>query len=208
MSRHRRLLIVCVCVAAAALLLWLDHNRPERQRQPQAESEERARAFDIEKYHGKTFTVANVVDGDTIDIDTPDGEYEHTRIRLWGVDTPESKSPKVGVMYFGPEAAEFAKKTVLGRNVRVYLDEGNRTRGYYGRVLAYLQLEDKRFFNEVLVAEGYAYADLRFRHSHYNKYKQLESAARGQKKGLWREVKREQMPEWLQKKKPTLLQKK
>jgi len=59
--------------------------------------------------------------------------------------------------------------------------------------------------NELLVAEGYAYADLRFRHSHYNKYKQLDSAARTQKKGLWAEVTRDQLPQWLQEKKPTLL---
>jgi endonuclease YncB( thermonuclease family) len=59
--------------------------------------------------------------------------------------------------------------------------------------------------NEVLLADGFAYADVRFRHSLYNRYKQLESAARGQKKGLWAKVRREQLPEWLQEKKPTLL---
>jgi len=105
-----------------------------------------------------------VVDGDTIDIDVPDGEYEHTRIRLWGIDTPETKNPKLGVMYFGPEAAEFTKEAALGREVRIYLDEGNRTRGYYGRVLGYVQLGDESFLNEVLVSEGLAYAELRFRH--------------------------------------------
>jgi len=205
MSRRRRAAIAAVCVALAVVLVWLDHNSPEPERQPQGKSEEQVRAWDTEKYHGKTFTVSNVVDGDTIDIDVPDGEYEHTRIRLWGIDTPESKSPKVGVMYFGPEAAEFSKKVALDRKVRVYLDDGNRTRGYYGRVLAYVQLEDRRFLNELLVTEGYAYADVRFRHSHYNKYKQLDSAARGQQKGLWAEVTREQLPQWLQEKKPTLL---
>jgi len=99
MSRRLRAAIAAVCVAVAVLLVWLDHNSPEHKRQPQGKSEEQLRAWDTEKYHGKTFTVSNVVDGDTIDIDVPDGEYEHTRIRLWGIDTPESKSPKVGVMY-------------------------------------------------------------------------------------------------------------
>jgi len=194
MSRRRRAAIAAVCAALAVLLVWLDHNSPEPERQPQGK-----------KYHGKVFAVSNVVDGDTIDIDVPDGEYEHTRIRLWGIDTPESKSPKVGVMYFGPEAAEYTRKVALGRDVRIYLDEDNRTRGYYGRVLAYVQLPDRRFLNEVLVSRGYAYADVRFRHSHYNKYKQLASAARGQQKGLWAEVTRDQLPQWLQERKPTLL---
>ena len=206
MSRRRRRAIVALCVASAVFLVWLDHKSPQRLRQGQGESKEHARAADLQKYHGKTFTVLNVVDGDTIDIDVPDGEYDHTRIRLWGVDTPETKNPKVGVMYFGPEAAEFVRNVALGRDVRIYLDEGNRTRGYYGRILAYVQLPDKRFLNEVLLAEGYAYADVRFRHSHYNKYKQLDSAARGQRKGLWAEVTRTQLPEWLQREKPKLLQ--
>jgi endonuclease YncB( thermonuclease family) len=67
-------------------------------------------------------------------------------------------------------------------------------------------LPDKTFLNEILISEGYAYADLRFRHSHYNKYKQLDSAARAQGKGLWANVTRNQLPEWLQREKPALLQ--
>ena len=204
MSRRLRAGIAALCVAAAVLLVRLDHSS-QGQRQPRGQSQDQARASDIARYHGKTFTVVNVVDGDTIDVDAPDGEYQHTRIRLWGVDTPETKNPKVGGMYFGPEAAEFTKKAALGQKVCVYLDEGNRTRCYYGRVLGYVQLADNRFLNEVLLADGFAYADVRFRHSLYNKYKQLESAARGQKKGLWAEVTREQLPEWLQEKKPSLL---
>ena len=97
------------------------------------------------------------------------------------------------------------KKLALGEQVTVYLDEGNRTRGYYGRLLAYIQLPDKSFLNEVLVAEGFAYADLRFRHSFYYKYQNLQASARRQKKGLWPKVNYEQLPEWLKRKKPKLL---
>jgi len=57
------------------------------------------------------------------------------------------------------------------------------------------------------VAEGLAYADLRFRHSFSHKYEQLETSARRQKKGLWPKVSREQLPEWLKRKKPNLLNK-
>jgi len=203
MSRRRRAAIAAVCIASAALFVWLDNKSPQRPLQDK--SAPQARARDTEKYHGRTSTVSNVVDGDTIDINIPDGESDHTRIRLWGIDTPESWSPRVGEMYFGPQAAEFTKKLALGRDVRVFLDEDNRTRCYYGRLLAYVQLPDKTFLNEVLLSEGYAYADLRYRHSHYNKYKQLESAARGQKRGLWADVTRDQLPQWLQKEKPTLL---
>ena len=204
MSRRRRAGIIILCLLAAAAFIWLDHSSIRRRWQPKPKSEEQLQASDFQKYHTKSFTVANVVDGDTIDIDVPDGEDGHTRIRLWGIDTPETKHLKYGVRYFGPQASEFTKKLALGKPVTVYLEE-HRTRGYYGRLLAYVQLPDGRFLNKVLLTEGFAYADLRFRHSFFHKYKQLEAAARSQKKGLWLKVKRNQLPEWLQRKKANLL---
>jgi len=191
---------------AAVLFVWLDHSPIRSKWQPQTKSEEQA-AHDFEKYHAKTFTVVKVVDGDTIDIDIPDVNDSYTRIRLWGIDTPETKNPKVGVMYFGPEAAEFTGKSVLGKPVTVYLDKSNSTRCKYGRLLAYVKLPNDGFLNEVLLTEGYAYADMRFRHSLYNRYKQLDANARSLKKGLWEKVTREQLPEWLQREKPNLLNK-
>ena len=205
MSRRRRSAICALCLLLAAVFIWLDHSPVKRKWQRQAQSAEQPGAYDFQKYHAKIFPVVNIVDGDTIDIDIPDGKYDHTRIRLWGIDTPETKSPKYGVCYFGPQAAEFAKEQALGKQVTVYLDEGNRTRGYYGRLLAYVQLPDEKFLNEVLLTEGFAYADLRFRHSFYNKYNQLQASARRQKKGLWEKVTRDQLPDWLQRKKPKLL---
>ncbi len=207
MSRRRRSAIFALCLLLAAVFIWLDHSPVKRKWQRQSQSADQPEAYDFQKYHAKIFAVVKVVDGDTIDIDIPDGKYDHTRIRLWGIDTPETKSPKYGVCYFGPQAAEFAKEQALGKQVTVYLDEGNRTRGYYGRLLAYVQLPDEKFLNEVLLTEGFAYADLRFRHSFYNKYNQLQASARRQKKGLWEKVTRDQLPEWLQKRKPNLLNK-
>ena len=205
MSRRRRTAIFVLCLLIAFVFIWLDHSPIRRRWQAQPKSEEQA-AYDFEKYHKKTFTVISVVDGDTIDIDIPDGDDDHTRIRLWGIDTPETKHPKVGVVYFGPEAADFTTKLALGKQVTVYLEE-HRTRGYYGRLLAYVQLPDGGFLNVVLLTEGFAYADLRFRHSFYHKYPKLEASARSQKKGLWEKVTRDQLPEWLQRKKPNLLNK-
>jgi len=179
-----------MCLLLAVFFVWLDHSPIRRKWQPQPR--------DLEKYHGKTFTVVNVVDGDTLDINVPNGHYPHTRIRLWGVDTPETKKPNTPVQYFGPEATKFTTTLTLRKTVTIYLDGGNRTRDNkeYNRLLAYVQLPNSRFLNEVLVSEGFAYADLRFRHSFYNKYKQLEAAARSQKKGLWENVTPEQMPYW------------
>jgi len=198
MSRRRKNGIIFLCLLAVMFFIWLDHNLIGRGWQLPAKSEEQAKASDLEKYHGKTFTAVNVIDGDTFDIEIPDGQSERTRIRLLGIDTPEAYSEQSGVIYFGSEAAEFTKKLALGKSVAVYLDSPNPTRGKYGRLLAYVKLPDGGFLNEVLLTEGCAYADTRFSHSFYNKYKQLQSRARSGKKGLWQNVTPDQLPQWLQ----------
>jgi len=202
MSRRRKNGIIFLCLLTVMFFIWLDHSLIGHSRQLTPKSEEQAKASDVEKYHGKTFAVLNVFDGDTFDIDIPDGPYERTRIRLLGVDAPETYSEQSGVMYFGPEAAEFAKKLALGKSVTVYLDSPNPTRCKYGRLLAYVKLQDGGFLNEALLTEGYAYADSRFSHSFYNKYKQLQSGARSGKKGLWQNVTPDKLPQWLHEREP------
>ncbi len=204
MSRRGRNIIFALCLLALIVFIRLDHSRltPARQNRPAAETKVNAR--DFERYHEKTFTVVKVVDGDTLDINAPDGNNLHTRIRLWGVDTPETKNPKTGIMYFGPQAAEFAAESALGKDVVIYLEE-RQTRDKYGRLLVYVRLPDGAILNEILLTEGFAYADVRFRHSFYHKYSQLEALARSQKKGLWLHVTPNQMPQWLKQKKSILL---
>jgi micrococcal nuclease len=204
MSRRRRFIVFALCLLAVFVLIWLDHSPLRCAWQGQPESEEQVKTSDFERYHEKTFSVVNIVDGDTLDIGIPDGKNDYTRIRLLGIDTPETSHPQGGTLYFGPEAAEFAAELALGKRVRIYLEE-DRTRGKYGRLLAYVQLPDNTVLNEILLTEGFAYAYLPFRHSFYHKYKQLEAVARGRKKGLWRQVTRQQLPEWLQRRKPKLL---
>jgi micrococcal nuclease len=187
-----------------AALAWLDQSY-SFNKLPQAETTQQQIVSDFSRYHGKSFMVIKVLDGDTLDIDSPDGQYNTTRIRLWGIDTPETKNPNTGTMFFGSQATYYTTKLTIYKQVTIFLDEGNKTRGKYGRLLAYVQLPDGRFLNESLLSEGYGYADTRFKHSLYHKYQQLETAARNQKNGLWGEVKTEQLPEWLKREKPQLL---
>ncbi len=199
MSRRMRNVVAVVFVMTAATLFFLDRSYISRSVSKPLQSIQQQESADLQKYNGKQFTVVKVIDGDTIDIDLPDGKYSDTRIRLWGVDTPETKDQRTGPMYFGKEASDFATKLTLGKKVTVYLEKDKNPRDKYHRLLAFIQLPDGTFLNEVLLSEGYAYADLRFKHGLYNKYKQLESVARGQKKGLWANVTPEQMPQWRQK---------
>jgi micrococcal nuclease len=87
-----------------------------------------------------TATVLKVVDGDTVDI--VDDVRGRLRIRLLGIDTPETKKPGYTVGCWGPEATEFAKSTLLGQRVAFTIDPGQGTYDRYGRTLAYLDKAD------------------------------------------------------------------
>src|SRR6185436_19671265 len=75
-----------------------------------------------------TATVLKVVDGDTVDI--VDDVRGRLRIRLLGIDTPETKKPGYTVGCWGPEASEFAKSTLLGQRVALIYDQ---SQGLYDR---------------------------------------------------------------------------
>lgn len=157
---------------------------------------------DFENFHKKEFIVPYVVDGDTFDIDYPDENFKYTRIRLLGIDTPETKKPKTPIMYFGPEASEKTKQLILNKKVIILLDSVSRTRDKYSRLLCYAKLSDGKILNELLVEQGFAYADLRFQHSFYSKYESLMKKARKNKVGLWQNIAFEQFPGWLKRIRP------
>jgi endonuclease YncB( thermonuclease family) len=153
---------------------------------------------DLPRYNGKTFTVVHVVDGDTLDIDLPDGKYSTTRIRLWGVDTPETVRPNHPVEHFGPEASAFTKTAVLHKQVRLELLPHD-TRDKYNRLLAYVYLPDDTLLNRELVRTGCGYADPRFDHPKKREFLQLQRAVRKAKKGLWKNHHPEDFPDYLSK---------
>lgn len=123
-------------------------------------------------------TVARVIDGDTIELE--DG----LKVRLIGVNTPETHHPEKGVEPYGPEAAAFTKSLLENKKVRLEFDVEGKDK--YGRTLAYVFMEDGTFVNAKLVAEGYAqimtippnvkYQDI---------FLKLQQQARNADKGLW-----------------------
>src|SRR5204862_6077010 len=97
-----------------------------------------------------TVRVVAVVDGDTLDV-TSGGRRE--RVRLLGVDTPETVDPHRPVGCYGPEASAFTHQRLGGRAVRLRFDRQRRDR--FGRLLAYVEVDGRRF-NDELLAGGYA----------------------------------------------------
>jgi micrococcal nuclease len=162
------------------------------------------RADDFRLYHGRTVLVVRVVDGDTLQIDVPGDGSPAAKVRLLGIDAPETAGPDGEPMHFARESAAAARRLAGDRKITLHLDERHETRGKYGRLLAYVELPDGTLLNEWLVSHGYAYADLRFQHSYYQKYRQLEAAARRLNKGLWARARREDLPDWLQRMRPKL----
>lgn len=201
--RTRNALIAAICFVLLPVWVVLDHQFGDQLRQCIQRSS--YPDGDWRKYHGKTFKVLEVIDGDTIDINIPDGEHEDTRIRLIGVDTPETKHPTVGLMYYGPQATEFTTSLVLGKEVLILLDTAGDQRGYYGRLLAYVQLPDGKVLNAELIKNGYGYAYLSYPHSEFSTYQILMQQAIDNKAGLWKNATREQLPKWLRSKRSDLL---
>ncbi len=194
MSKRRKTGLIVLCLLAFVLLVWFDNSLALRRRYSRTVAGEQTNLLDHTDYHGKQFIVGNIVDGDTIDIKAPDGRREYTRIRLLGIDTPETGGKDSAPMHFASEATTFTKQATLGKTVTVYLDSPGPTRGKYGRLLAYIKLPDGRFLNEVLLREGYGRVYRRSRHSFYNKYQQLEAGARSSEKGLWKNPVLDQLP--------------
>lgn len=123
-------------------------------------------------------TVKRVVDGDTFELET--GE----KVRMIGMDTPETVKPNHPVEPYGKEASNFTKELLTDQKVTLKFDVEPYDK--YKRLLAYVYLSDGTFVNEKLVRDGYArimtippnvaQADL---------FLAAEREAREQNRGLW-----------------------
>jgi len=118
-----------------------------------------------------------VVDGDTIVLDG------NERVRLIGVDTPETVRPNTPVEYFGKEASAFTKRMVEGKQVRLEYDWQRKDK--YGRTLAYVYLSDGTFLNAEIVKKGYGHAFTKYPFKYLKDFRKYERDAREKKRGLW-----------------------
>ena len=121
--------------------------------------------------------VTRVVDGDTIIVQGVG------RVRLIGVDTPETVDPRRPVQYFGKEASEFTHRMAEGKVVRLEFDAERKDR--FGRTLAYVYLPDGTFLNAEIVKQGYGHAYTQFPFRYLEQFQGYEREAREASAGLW-----------------------
>jgi micrococcal nuclease len=125
--------------------------------------------------------VSDVVDGDTIHVGRG---WRHSTVRLIGVNTPETVHPEKPIEFFGPEASAFTRRSLEGKWVHLEFEPLDRI-DRYGRLLAYVFLEDGTFFNRELVYKGYARAYTRFDFRYKRDFLRAQQEARQARRGLW-----------------------
>ncbi len=128
------------------------------------------------------YSVKSFEDGDTITVNMS-GNTE--RIRMIGVDTPETQDPRVPVQCFGKAASEFTKTLIGNQPVRLEADPTNTNRDRYNRLLRYVYLPDGRLVNAEIIGQGYGFAYVLFPFEKMDEFKNLEKQAREQNLGLW-----------------------
>ncbi|MFA5935724.1 MAG: thermonuclease family protein [Patescibacteria group bacterium] len=130
--------------------------------------------------------VVRVVDGDTLSAKM-DGESEEQKIRLLGINTPETVDPRRPVECFGKQASARLKELVEGKRVRFEADPEADERDKYDRLLRNVFLADGTDVNALMVHDGFAYAYLSFplNRERRAELRTLEELAKASSSGLW-----------------------
>ncbi|BBY28137.1 thermonuclease family protein [Mycolicibacterium sediminis] len=132
-----------------------------------------------------TATVLKVVDGDTIDI--RDDIRGRLRVRILGIDTPETKKPGYTIGCWGPEATQFAEDTMAGKRVALVRDPSQDVTDRYGRTLGYLVRADGWDYSvkaaRAGTAKSYVYDGNPI--AQYEAIRAAETEARSALRGLW-----------------------
>jgi micrococcal nuclease len=122
----------------------------------------------------QTAQVKYISDGDSFILES--GE----RVRMIGINAPELGDK------FGPESKEHLARLIRGKTVVLGSDPQNDDRDVHGRLLRYVSVNGTDI-NRQMIAEGWAYAFLRYRfaRSRRDAYRDAETSAKASGVGLW-----------------------
>jgi micrococcal nuclease len=124
--------------------------------------------------------VENVVDGDTIDvlIDLGFDILFQSRVRLAGIDTPESRTKDIKEKALGLEAKEYLKKNLKDAKSVVIKTEKMDSSEKYGRILGWVYINgESESINNKMINDGYAWGYLG-----ETKIKDFDALAKARKK--------------------------
>ena len=111
-------------------------------------------------YEYRVKKLINVIDGDTIDVDIDLG-FDISllrRVRMAGIDTPESRTTNKAEKVLGLESKEYLKKIMKDSKTIVIKTELPDSSEKYGRILGWVYLDGAtKSINEQMIEDGYAW---------------------------------------------------
>lgn len=129
------------------------------------------------------YSVIRVADGDTLTVRIG---ANLEKVRVVGIDTPESVDPRRPVQCFGREASDAAKSLLNGKSVWLERDTTQGERDKYQRLLAFVWLDATTDFGLKMIKDGYALEyTYKLPYRYQNEYRNAQRDAKAQGAGLW-----------------------
>ncbi len=129
------------------------------------------------------FRVVRVADGDTLSVRIGS---DISKVRVVGINTPESVDPRRPVQCYGREASDRAKQLLSGESVWLETDPSQSQKDAYGRLLAFVWIGGQTDFGRKMISEGYALEyTYRLPYRYQAIYQDAERVARQAGVGLW-----------------------
>ena len=187
-KKSKKTIVSIICVIAAVLCAKYGIDLTDYQEEiealtniEQTKNENTQKETDIKDL--ETYKVVRVVDGDTFIIDY-NGIEE--RVRLIGVDTPESVHPNEKKnTEFGKTVSNYSKENLTNKEVQIEFDVSQRDK--YGRLLCYVYI-DGQMYNKLLLEEGLAkVATYPPNVKYVDEFVAIQKKARENKKGMWQD---------------------
>ncbi len=167
MKKTEKKLLTIIGLIIVLFVQWYLVEKPRRAR---------------DDHNIRTVKLVRVVDGDTLIVNILNKEE---KIRLIGMDAPESVKPNSPVECFGVEASLYLADILGGKELHFVQDSSQDTRDKYGRLLGYIFIGEENLA-EKMIADGYAYEytyDNPYRYQ--RNFRTAERIARREERGLW-----------------------
>lgn len=190
LSRKNKVVFSLITVCLLIIVSWITGKSPQELLQLSPSPQPAVQGVQSNKQHlpkdKQEAKVIKVIDGDTITVDIK-GTKE--KVRILGINTPESVDPRRPVQCFGKEASNFAKQILTGQTVFLESDPSQSERDRYGRLLRFVWVNNGTVdYGTIVIGEGFAQEyTYEVPHKYQTTYKELQQIAQEKKKGLWSE---------------------